>query len=147
MHADLLHCFNAILEGSFFWSIRATKRQRPFFMVWGLGDLRSQVWSLNFFSLSQHFQVNLDSRTRLQVVSNLSHPNKHSFEQAQKRIEALMEKDSYPRFLRSDIYIKLQKAAKKNKWVILQTHRRTSLSDRDGTIVCSVTNWKDCDDL
>ncbi|XP_071821954.1 uncharacterized protein [Apostichopus japonicus] len=60
-------------------------------------------------------EVNLDSRTRLQVVSNLSHPNKHSFEQAQKRIEALMEKDSYPRFLRSDIYIKMQKAAKKNK--------------------------------
>ena len=50
------------------------------------------------------FQINLDSKTREMTAENMSSPNRHTFEQAQKRIQALMEKDSYPRFLRSDVY-------------------------------------------
>ena len=34
-------------------------------------------------------------------------PDRQTFELAQKRIQALMDKDSYPRFLRSDVYQKL----------------------------------------
>ena len=49
-------------------------------------------------------QVNLDSKTRLQTMSSLSRPSAHTFEQSQRRIESLMEKDSYQRFLRSDLY-------------------------------------------
>nr|XP_054770385.1 regulator of G-protein signaling 8-like [Lytechinus pictus] len=61
-------------------------------------------------------EVNLDSRTRLETVDNLSAPDEHTFDQAQKRIEALMEKDSYPRFLRSEIYQKLlRESSKKGK--------------------------------
>ena len=48
--------------------------------------------------------MNLDSKTRLATIQSIEHPNKHTFEPAQKRIQALMEKDSYPRFLRSDTY-------------------------------------------
>ncbi|XP_071505371.1 uncharacterized protein [Diadema antillarum] len=61
-------------------------------------------------------EVNLDSRTRLETVDNLNAPDEHTFDQAQKRIEALMEKDSYPRFLRSEIYQKiLRESSKKGK--------------------------------
>jgi len=34
----------------------------------------------------------------------MSAPDRTTFEVAQKRIQALMAKDSYPRFLRSDFY-------------------------------------------
>ncbi|XP_048779106.1 uncharacterized protein LOC125682519 isoform X3 [Ostrea edulis] len=52
-------------------------------------------------------EINLDSKTRMTTVTNLEHPTRHTFEDAQKRIQALMEKDSYPRFLESDLYQQL----------------------------------------
>ena len=52
-------------------------------------------------------QINLDSKTRLLTSNHMSRPNRQTFEVAQKRIEALMEKDSYPRFLQSDVYQEL----------------------------------------
>jgi len=39
----------------------------------------------------------------------LSRADTKAFEAAQKRIEALMEKDSYPRFLQSDLFQRLLK--------------------------------------
>ena len=53
------------------------------------------------------FQINLDSKTRLLTANNMSSPNRQTFEIAQKRIQALMEKDSYRRFLQSDVYLSL----------------------------------------
>ena len=49
-------------------------------------------------------QVNLDSKTRLKTLDNMQSPDKDTFDAAQKRIQNLMEKDSYPRFLNSDVY-------------------------------------------
>ncbi|KAK6195756.1 hypothetical protein SNE40_001115 [Patella caerulea] len=49
-------------------------------------------------------EINLDAKTRGTTLSNLTCPNRHCFQDAQKRVQALMEKDSYPRFLESDIY-------------------------------------------
>ncbi|KAL3311503.1 Regulator of G-protein signaling 3 [Cichlidogyrus casuarinus] len=54
-------------------------------------------------------EVNLDSRTRLQTIASLSTPNRLVFDSAQKKIQGLMEKDSYRRFLRSNIYLDLKK--------------------------------------
>ncbi len=50
--------------------------------------------------------------TREQTISELSTPTVHTFENAQKRIQALMERDSYGRFLRSDLYTTLLNQAK-----------------------------------
>lgn len=112
-----LEAFRKFLQTEFsdenieFWlACEEYKNQKPSKMV-----ARAHKIYEDYVTIQAPREVNLDSRTRLQVVSNLSHPNKHSFEQAQKRIEALMEKDSYPRFLRSEIFLKIQKAAKKNK--------------------------------
>ena len=49
----------------------------------------------------------MDSKTRQQTEIDIRNPNPHTFDQAQKRIQALMEKDSYQRFLRSELYGKL----------------------------------------
>ena len=53
------------------------------------------------------FQVNLDSKTRLDTVTSLENPTRDMFRQAQKRIQYLMENDSYKRFLESEVYLHL----------------------------------------
>ena len=51
------------------------------------------------------FQINLDSVTRELVYANMARgADLTTFEPAQKRIQALMDKDSYPRFISSDLY-------------------------------------------
>lgn len=49
-------------------------------------------------------EVNLDSDTRMQTVLGLESPSRETFDVAQHKIQALMAKDSYPRFLESDLY-------------------------------------------
>ena len=53
------------------------------------------------------FQINLDSNTRALIQSRLENPNKNLFDAAQKRIQSLMESDSYIRFLESELYKEL----------------------------------------
>lgn len=53
-----------------------------------------------FFKL----QINIDHKTREVIRSNIKVPSAVCFEDAQKMVYGLMEKDSYPRFLKSDIY-------------------------------------------
>ncbi|KAF0041763.1 hypothetical protein F2P81_005295 [Scophthalmus maximus] len=49
-------------------------------------------------------QINIDYHTREQIKRNVKSPSVHCFDDAQKIVYGLMERDSYPRFLRSDIY-------------------------------------------
>ncbi|KAJ8390439.1 hypothetical protein AAFF_G00103740 [Aldrovandia affinis] len=52
-------------------------------------------------------EVNIDHETRAITRQNLDRPSLSCFEQAQSRIHTLMEKDCYPRFLRSATYSEL----------------------------------------
>ncbi|VEL24507.1 unnamed protein product, partial [Protopolystoma xenopodis] len=61
-----------------------------------------------YLSVQSPKEVNLDSKTRLETIAGLSSPNHYVFDAAQKKIMALMQKDSYRRFLRSDICNKLR---------------------------------------
>lgn len=54
-------------------------------------------------------QVNIDHFTKDMTMKNLVEPSPSSFDMAQKRIFALMEKDSLPRFVRSEFYQELIK--------------------------------------
>ncbi|KAF2975385.1 hypothetical protein EK904_003816 [Melospiza melodia maxima] len=54
-------------------------------------------------------EVNIDHFTKAVTMKNLVEPSPTSFDMAQKRIFALMEKDSLPRFLRSEFYHELIK--------------------------------------
>lgn len=49
-------------------------------------------------------QINIDYQTREQIKRNVKNPTINSFDEAQKIVYGLMERDSYPRFLRSDMY-------------------------------------------
>ncbi|XP_047637090.1 regulator of G-protein signaling 11 isoform X2 [Phacochoerus africanus] len=48
--------------------------------------------------------VNIDSRTTEQMLAGLGRPHRHVLDDAQLHIYMLMKKDSYPRFLKSDLY-------------------------------------------
>uniref|UniRef100_A0A8D2B6P6 RGS domain-containing protein n=1 Tax=Sciurus vulgaris TaxID=55149 RepID=A0A8D2B6P6_SCIVU len=52
-------------------------------------------------------KVNLDSRTREETGRNVLEPTVTCFDEAQKKIFNLMEKDSYRRFLKSRFYLDL----------------------------------------
>uniref|UniRef100_H3BBI4 Regulator of G protein signaling 5 n=1 Tax=Latimeria chalumnae TaxID=7897 RepID=H3BBI4_LATCH len=53
-------------------------------------------------------EVNIDHFTKEATIKNLVEISSTSFDLAQKRIHALMEKDSFARFLRSDLYQELK---------------------------------------
>lgn len=56
-------------------------------------------WCLNLL-----FQVNIDYRTREKTKQSLEDPSPTSLNEVQGKVYGLMEKDSYPRFLRSKMY-------------------------------------------
>ncbi|XP_060685683.1 regulator of G-protein signaling 5-like [Hemiscyllium ocellatum] len=64
-------------------------------------------------------EVNIDYETKDSTKRNLQKPSRSSFDVAQRKIYNLMEKDSYARFLRSDVYLNL----------IKQTERTSNLAE------------------
>jgi len=62
-----------------------------------------QIYS-EFVAVGSPREVNLEIQLRMATADNIKTPSVDSFDRAQKRIQALMEKDSYPRFLESDLY-------------------------------------------
>ncbi|KFO21541.1 regulator of G-protein signaling 1 [Fukomys damarensis] len=52
-------------------------------------------------------QINIDFHTQESTAKKIKSPTPTCFDEAQKIIYTLMEKDSYPRFLKSDIYLNL----------------------------------------
>ncbi|XP_067876893.1 regulator of G-protein signaling 5-like [Heterodontus francisci] len=71
--------------------------------------LKAQKIYDEFVKVQAPKQVNLDSLTREIVTKNLADPTSSCFELAQERTYSLMEKDSFPRFLKSDIFLELLK--------------------------------------
>ncbi|XP_068604675.1 regulator of G-protein signaling 13-like [Brachionichthys hirsutus] len=49
-------------------------------------------------------EINIDHKTRDSIRRNVKAPTAVCFDDAQRIVYSLMERDSYPRFLRSDIY-------------------------------------------
>ncbi|ESN95889.1 hypothetical protein HELRODRAFT_86160, partial [Helobdella robusta] len=64
---------------------------------------------MEFVSLKAPHQINIDSTTREETLDNLQRPSRTMFDRAQRRVEYLMEKDSYARFISSDLYRNLLK--------------------------------------
>ncbi|XP_028818127.1 regulator of G-protein signaling 21-like isoform X1 [Denticeps clupeoides] len=56
-------------------------------------------------------EINLDFMTKDTIQKSLQHPTVSCFLPAQKRVYTLMENNSYPRFLESDVYGNLRTAA------------------------------------
>ncbi|CAF1269815.1 unnamed protein product, partial [Adineta ricciae] len=62
---------------------------------------------MDFIAIGAPKQVNLDTETRMSTIANIDNPPLETFDRAQRRIQGLMEKDSYQRFLKSELYINL----------------------------------------
>ncbi|XP_033884197.1 regulator of G-protein signaling 8-like isoform X1 [Acipenser ruthenus] len=60
-----------------------------------------------FIDVQAAREVNIDFQTREITRRNLQEPTPSCFDDAQGKVHSLMEKDSYPRFLRSKIYMDL----------------------------------------
>lgn len=58
-------------------------------------------------------QVNLDHVTKAITKENMEHPGQSCFELAQSKIYTLMEKDCYPRFLKSSTYLEVSRKARR----------------------------------
>uniref|UniRef100_A0AAQ4QY04 Regulator of G protein signaling 5b n=1 Tax=Gasterosteus aculeatus aculeatus TaxID=481459 RepID=A0AAQ4QY04_GASAC len=54
-------------------------------------------------------EVNLDHVTKAITKENMAHPNQSCFNLAKAKIYTLMEKDCYPRFLKSTAYLELSR--------------------------------------
>ncbi|XP_028666845.1 regulator of G-protein signaling 21-like [Erpetoichthys calabaricus] len=52
-------------------------------------------------------EINIDHQTREVIKLHLQMPDISCFDVAQKQIFSLMEKDSYPRFIKSEIYLNI----------------------------------------
>ncbi|XP_034470403.1 regulator of G-protein signaling 5b [Hippoglossus hippoglossus] len=57
-------------------------------------------------------EVNLDHVTKAIIKKNTEHPSQSCFDLAQSKIYTLMEKDCYPRFLKSSTYLELSRKTK-----------------------------------
>uniref|UniRef100_H3CNA3 Regulator of G protein signaling 5b n=1 Tax=Tetraodon nigroviridis TaxID=99883 RepID=H3CNA3_TETNG len=57
-------------------------------------------------------EVNLDHATKTITKENLGEPTEACFDLAQAKIYALMEKDCYPRFLKSSTYLEVTRKVK-----------------------------------
>uniref|UniRef100_A0A674IVE7 RGS domain-containing protein n=1 Tax=Terrapene triunguis TaxID=2587831 RepID=A0A674IVE7_9SAUR len=53
-------------------------------------------------------EINIDSPAREAIIRNIQEPTQSCFDEAQRIVYMHMERDSYPRFLGSEIYQKLK---------------------------------------
>ncbi|CAH8438613.1 unnamed protein product [Schistosoma mattheei] len=85
-----------------FWLICEDYRNKS-----GTKNMQREAFKIfnEFVAVQAAREVNLDSNTRLQTEKELESANRNTFDQCQRRIQSLMEKDSYRRFLRSDLYL------------------------------------------
>ncbi|CDS35536.1 expressed protein [Echinococcus multilocularis] len=117
--SDGLALFEQFLESEFsqenlqFWEACEQYRRLPAKM---LATESQKIYQL-YLSVQSPREVNLDSKTRLKTISLLSTPTAHLFDSAQRKIQALMEKDSYQRFLRAPIFLNFKKSVLANSEV------------------------------
>ncbi|XP_076330810.1 uncharacterized protein LOC143236435 [Tachypleus tridentatus] len=69
----------------------------------------------DFISILSPKEVSLDSRVREIINNNMVEPTPHTFDEAQLQIYTLMHRDSYPRFVNSQMYRKLAQLPKPNQ--------------------------------
>ncbi|XP_072245080.1 regulator of G-protein signaling 2-like [Leuresthes tenuis] len=77
-------------------------------------DLLSKANSIyeEFIKSEASKEINLDFHTKNGIIQSLHTPSATSFLAAQKKIYSLMENNSYPRFIHSDLYNELCAAAR-----------------------------------
>ncbi|VDN03111.1 unnamed protein product [Thelazia callipaeda] len=68
---------------------------------------KARIIYKDFISILSPKEVSLDSRVREIINNDMTYPTAHTFDEAQNQIYTLMQRDSYPRFVVSDLYKKI----------------------------------------
>nr|CAH0110356.1 unnamed protein product [Daphnia galeata] len=70
---------------------------------------KAQQICTDFVAFQASKEINLDTETRLITMANAQSKNldQHAFDRAQRRIQHMMERDSYLRFLQSRLFLEL----------------------------------------
>ncbi|XP_033737195.1 regulator of G-protein signaling 17-like isoform X2 [Pecten maximus] len=68
---------------------------------------KARLINEDYISILSPKEVSLDSRVREVINRNMVDPTPHTFDEAQLQIYTLMHRDSYPRFLNSQLYKRL----------------------------------------
>ncbi|KAG6933779.1 regulator of G-protein signaling 1 [Chelydra serpentina] len=71
-----------------------------------LQDKAEKIYE-EFVQIDAAKQINIDYHTRKATAKKAQDPTFTSFDEAQKTVYVLMERDSYPRFLKSEAYLNL----------------------------------------
>uniref|UniRef100_A0A8C6LJH6 Regulator of G protein signaling 13a n=1 Tax=Nothobranchius furzeri TaxID=105023 RepID=A0A8C6LJH6_NOTFU len=107
IHLDGIKIFQAFLKSEFsdenleFWAVcEDYKKIRCSFRM---SFKAKKIFKL-YIRAEAPREINIDHKTRELIRSNMKVPSMVCFDDAQKIVYGLMEKDSYPRFLRSDVY-------------------------------------------
>jgi regulator of G-protein signaling len=91
-------------ENILFWqACEELKRERNTEKI----EEKARIIYEDFISILSPKEVSLDSRVREIINNNMVHPTAHTFDEAQNQIYTLMQRDSYPRFIASQLYKKI----------------------------------------
>uniref|UniRef100_A0A3Q4BP06 RGS domain-containing protein n=1 Tax=Mola mola TaxID=94237 RepID=A0A3Q4BP06_MOLML len=85
-------------------------------------------------------EVNIDYNTKMAIQENLAQSTRSCFEAAQLQVYSLMKKDSYPRFLHSDIYLQLSRRKGPGANMFRRRSRSCVFSER-GEAICEPSAW------
>ncbi|KAM8839443.1 regulator of G-protein signaling 18 isoform 2-T2 [Synchiropus picturatus] len=109
-HSEGVETFSQFLKTEFseenleFWL--ACEEYKTYDSQTKLLSMAKYIYTL-FIASDAPKEVNIDYNTKMAIQKNLEQPTKSCFEAAQMKVYSLMKKDSYPRFLLSDIYLHL----------------------------------------
>ena len=76
---------------------------------------RARKISRKYIFESSKMQVNIDSATYKDLEGRLDNPSPNCFNTAQAVIKELMRKDSFPRFIKTKMYVEMIAALKKRE--------------------------------
>lgn len=73
-------------------------------------SVKRQIMAKEMYSMfliqSAPLEINIDSKARMSLLKKIDqNPSKDVFDEAQDQVYALMERDCYVRFVRSDVYV------------------------------------------
>ncbi|KAG7457221.1 hypothetical protein MATL_G00244230 [Megalops atlanticus] len=75
-------------------------------------------------------EVNIDHSTKMAIQKNMAKPTRSCFDVAQTKVYCLMKKDCYPRFLTSDIYLRITKRKAPGGTMFRRRSRSCVFNDR-----------------
>ncbi|XP_068605396.1 regulator of G-protein signaling 18 [Brachionichthys hirsutus] len=112
-HSDGVEAFSRFLKSEFseenieFWL--ACEEYKTFDSDTKLLSKAKYIYTV-FIESDAPKEVNIDHDTKSTIQKNIAQPTRSCFDAAQMNIYILMKKDSFPRFLNSDLYLHLTRS-------------------------------------